>query len=34
MLDQIDHWRDAPVWDQNSINEATQDWFTYLGDSI
>lgn len=31
MLDNIDHWKDAPVWDEESIAEATQDWFTYLG---
>jgi UDP-glucose 4-epimerase len=33
MLQNIDHWRDAPVWDEKSIADATQDWFTYLGDS-
>jgi UDP-glucose 4-epimerase len=30
MLKQIDQWRHAPVWDKNSIAEATQDWFKYL----
>jgi len=30
MLKQIDQWRDAPVWDGNSIAEATRDWFKYL----
>lgn len=33
MLQSIDRWRDAPVWDQNSIADATRDWFTYLGGS-
>jgi UDP-glucose 4-epimerase len=31
MLDQIDYWREAPVWDKESIEEATSDWFRYLG---
>jgi UDP-glucose 4-epimerase len=31
MLDNIDNWRDAPVWDPNSIQKATQNWFKYLG---
>ena len=30
MLDNIDYWKDAPVWDKKSINEATKDWFKYL----
>lgn len=30
MLDNIDYWRDAPVWTQSSIAEATRDWFQYL----
>ncbi len=30
MLDNIDYWKDAPVWDDKSINEATKDWFKYL----
>ena len=33
MLQNIDHWRDAPVWDEKSIADATQDWFACLGDS-
>lgn len=32
MLAVIDDWRDAPLWDQQSIAEATQDWFKCLGD--
>ncbi len=30
MLDNIDYWRDAPVWDADKIATATQDWFKYL----
>lgn len=30
MLDVIDDWRDAPLWDANTIAEATRDWFKYL----
>ena len=33
MLQNSDQWRDAPVWDEKSIAEATQDWFRYLSDS-
>lgn len=31
MLDCIDKWRDAPVWDPASIDQATSTWFKYLG---
>ncbi len=30
MLDRLDDWRDAPVWDPTSINKATASWFHYL----
>ncbi len=30
MLKNIDHWRDAPVWDPASIREATRAWFDLL----
>jgi UDP-glucose 4-epimerase len=30
MLEVIDDWRDAPLWDANTIAEATRDWFKYL----
>jgi UDP-glucose 4-epimerase len=33
LLDNIDYWRDAPVWNPDSIAEATKDWFKYLGKS-
>lgn len=32
MLENIEQWREAPVWDENSIKEATKDWFECLGD--
>jgi UDP-glucose 4-epimerase len=31
MLDAIENWRDAPVWDPYSIDRATTSWFKYLG---
>ena len=31
MLENIDYWRKAPVWDANSIAKATKEWFAYLG---
>ena len=30
MLKNIDHWRDAPVWDPESIHAATKNWFDSL----
>jgi UDP-glucose 4-epimerase len=30
MLEIIENWRDAPVWNPHSINEATTTWFKYL----
>jgi UDP-glucose 4-epimerase len=30
MLQVIDNWRDAPVWDKESIAEATREWFAHL----
>lgn len=30
MLDNIDYWREAPVWTPESIAEATKGWFKYL----
>ncbi len=32
MLGNIEYWRDAPVWNPDSIAEATRDWFKYLSD--
>lgn len=31
MLDNINLWQKAPVWDSQSIADATADWFKYLG---
>ncbi len=31
MLDCIDNWKDAPIWNPNSIGQATSAWFQYLG---
>lgn len=31
MLADIELWRDAPLWDPNSIAQATEKWFRYLG---
>ena len=30
MLEHIDYWREAPVWNPDSIAQATKDWFAYL----
>jgi len=30
MLKNIDYWREAPVWDEKSIEQATRQWFKYL----
>ena len=31
MMKDIEHWRDAPLWEPDSIARATQTWFQYLG---
>ena len=31
ILAEIEYWREAPVWTPDTIGEATQDWFKYLG---
>ncbi len=31
LLEVIEDWREAPLWDQQSIALATKDWFKYLG---
>ena len=30
LLDNIDYWREAPVWEEDSIAKATEKWFEYL----
>jgi UDP-glucose 4-epimerase len=32
MLDNIEKWRDAPVWDPDSISKATEGWFRHLAE--
>lgn len=32
MLERINDWKDAPVWDPTSIDQATAVWFQYLGE--
>ena len=31
MLENIDDWREAPVWTPDSVAEATKEWFKFLG---
>lgn len=31
ILDNIDYWKEAPIWTEESIEVATKDWFNYLG---
>jgi UDP-glucose 4-epimerase len=33
MMQQIDLWKDAPLWEPESIADATRAWFKYLGPS-
>jgi UDP-glucose 4-epimerase len=30
MLENLDYWNDAPIWDKKSIAKATEKWFEYL----
>ena len=30
LLNNLDYWRDAPIWDEKSIAKATEKWFEYL----
>lgn len=32
LVDNIDYWRAAPLWNPSSIAQATKTWFDYLGD--
>ena len=34
MLQNIEQWREAPVWEEESISEATQEWFRYLDQPV
>jgi UDP-glucose 4-epimerase len=31
MMADIEYWRDAPLWDPESIAQATRSWFQFLG---
>lgn len=31
IIENIDYWREAPVWTPDTIDTATKDWFKYLG---
>ena len=31
MRQNMDYWRDAPVWTESTIADATSDWFKFLG---
>jgi UDP-glucose 4-epimerase len=31
MLKNINYWRNAPIWNPKSINDATKEWFDFLG---
>ena len=30
MMNHIDHWKDAPLWEPDSIADATKTWFKYM----
>jgi hypothetical protein len=30
-IDQIQLWKDAPIWSAETIAVATEDWFKFLG---
>jgi UDP-glucose 4-epimerase len=32
MIEKIENWKTAPVWDSGSIQKATASWFKFLGD--
>jgi UDP-glucose 4-epimerase len=31
MMDEIENWKDAPLWDPSSIEKATDTWFRFMG---
>lgn len=31
ILSNIDYWKNAPLWDKDSIKNATEDWFKFMG---
>ena len=30
MLNNIENWKNAPLWDKKNIKKATKTWFKYL----
>lgn len=32
MIENIESWKDAPIWDKDTIDDATKSWFQFLGD--
>jgi UDP-glucose 4-epimerase len=32
MMDEIENWKDAPLWDPSSIEKATDTWFRFMGE--
>ena len=32
MMAEISNWKEAPLWDKDSIEEATKIWFKYMQD--
>lgn len=34
MLEHINDWQDAPLWDSSGIEMATKSWFKYLGSGL
>jgi UDP-glucose 4-epimerase len=34
MIEKIENWKTAPVWDSSSIQEATASWFKFLGNGM
>jgi UDP-glucose 4-epimerase len=33
MLENIEYWRDAPVWTASGIADATKEWFRFLSEN-
>jgi UDP-glucose 4-epimerase len=31
MLSYINDWKDAPLWNKDTIKDATKEWFKFLG---
>ena len=30
-MNNIEDWKDAPLWNEENISKATETWFKYLG---